>query len=731
MPLQKLEVCHGVSWVESSDDDLRVLCGCPADAVKHLMRMGLAAPRQEGGVSWETGPNAILLSDVAVQNGSFSNLAEFPILQMFYRQGMLVPGHPRNTGAKPLLLGIANQLKAQLAYIELGKRGIMDESVLAGLGLSPAEIAAFLATKREFAFGDTRKVEELLDARAIEREPMELRPGLFLKRAGLNRYEFTRGGESVEIDMNLAPGAAYEPAVKTGFHEMTRGYFSVCHIGEGDGWDRNRPCMGSVLSYQGKIYLIDTGPDILRSLSSIGLSASDIEGVFQTHAHDDHFAGLPALARSDHRIKYYADPLVRASVMKKTCALLSIPESRFGGYFEIHDLVPGEWNDVEGLEAMPIPSYHPVETSIFYFRAYGPGGYRSYGHLADIIGLGKLEAMVAASKGRMEKGAVERARAAYLIEADVKKVDAGGGSIHGDWHDFAGDRSRKIYLSHSSTPFEAAAREIGSEAAFGSCDVLIPATQDYLMQAAARFLAGAFPETPAHERALLLACPLIARNAGELILRRGEGSDTVYLLVSGVVALLDPERGTANLLPAGTFLGERSVLDGSPSVVGYRAASVARLLALPAEAFLRFVTRNYKLGAMRKIQEHSLELKRSPVFGDMIASAITSGIARTIRRFKMRPGDKIASDPSELYLVHKGKLAVYIADAPVELVGPGGIFGEEGILLRASTMSSAVALTDCEAFAVPSQALERVPAIEWKLLETYERRLTAFGAFVS
>ncbi|MFH2010046.1 MAG: cyclic nucleotide-binding protein, partial [bacterium] len=91
--LEKIDVATGVSWVGIPEADLYLLCGCPADAVKHLMRRGLILTKHRDGVSFETGPNAILLSDLPVQHGSFANLSEFPVLQMFYRQGMLVPGH--------------------------------------------------------------------------------------------------------------------------------------------------------------------------------------------------------------------------------------------------------------------------------------------------------------------------------------------------------------------------------------------------------------------------------------------------------------------------------------------------------------------------------------------------------------------------------------------------------------------------------------------------------------
>ena len=48
-----------------------------------------------------------------------------------------------------------------------------------------------------------------------------------------------------------------------GFNHIKREYFAVIHGGEGDGWNVNRPCMSSILMFQGKIYLIDAGPNVL------------------------------------------------------------------------------------------------------------------------------------------------------------------------------------------------------------------------------------------------------------------------------------------------------------------------------------------------------------------------------------------------------------------------------------------------------------------------------------
>ena len=106
--------------MEISDANLRILCETPMDSVKLLRRNGLIRKFEKDGIVTKTGPNAILLSDISVQRGRFWNLAEFPVLHMFYCQGMAIPGHPENTGVKPILIGLESRTQAILIYIHRG-----------------------------------------------------------------------------------------------------------------------------------------------------------------------------------------------------------------------------------------------------------------------------------------------------------------------------------------------------------------------------------------------------------------------------------------------------------------------------------------------------------------------------------------------------------------------------------------------------------------------------------
>jgi hemerythrin len=363
-------VAPGLYWVAVPEADLYIQCGCVEDSVKHLIRRGLITALEKNGVTWETGPNTILLSD---QGGHFSNLAEFPVLQMLYRQGMGLPGHPNNTGRKPLLMGNSGQIKAQLEYIHRGNYGLISVDELLETGLSEEEAELVWNLKMEFAYGKIEQTDYLIDSIVLTNQEVEIRQGVFIRRDDINQFTISYKGESASVNLNIPVAQRYPAPYPLGFHDIKREYFGVVHSGQGDGWDINRPCMASVIVYQGKIYLVDAGPNIAYCLIALGIGINEIEGIFHTHCHDDHFAGLPTLVLSDHRIKYFATPFVRASVFKKISALLSLPEKDFFEFFEVCDLQEGEWNDIDGLEVKPLLSPHPVETTTLTFRTHWGG----------------------------------------------------------------------------------------------------------------------------------------------------------------------------------------------------------------------------------------------------------------------------------------------------------------------------------------------------------------------
>ena len=105
--------------------------------------------------------------------------------------------------------------------------------------------------------------------------------------------------------------------------------------------------MNSIISFQGKLYVVDLVPNFKYILDALSIDINEIEGVFQTHTHDDHFAGITSLIRSDKKIKFYASKLVISATAKKLSSLLDFDESEFYNLVDAHELDIDKWNNID------------------------------------------------------------------------------------------------------------------------------------------------------------------------------------------------------------------------------------------------------------------------------------------------------------------------------------------------------------------------------------------------
>jgi len=724
--ISKSQIAKGMYWVEVPEIGLYIMCGCPADSIKHLMKRGLIVTRENNGVHFETGPNAILLSDVSIQNGFFSNMCEFPVLQMYYRQGMMLPGHPNNTGVKPLLIGSEEQVKSQMQYIYRGNYGLISETEIMNAGVSPKTAREMMRLKLKFRFGEIKPTEESVDAAVVGNQAVEVRNGLWVRRLRLNLFEFQYQGEYITIDLNLMPHEKYESPYPLGFQNISREYFAVVHSGEGNGFDINRPCMSSIIVFQGKLYLVDAGPNILHSLKALGIGVNEIEGIFQTHAHDDHFAGLTALMRSDHKIKYIAAPLVRATVINKLEALASIKEENFRKYFEIWDLKLGSWNEINNLSVKPIYSPHPTETTIFIFRTIDKNGYQSYAHFADIASFDVLRGMITDNESEPGMSSVyfEQIKRQYLTKTNLKKLDVGGGHVHGTALDFKGDQSDKIILAHTASDLTSLQKEIGSGAPLGTTDVLIPAYQDYVWKYAYQYLKSYFPCIPDHQINMLINNPLVTFNPESILIKRGEINQDVYLILTGAVEMIRSEAGVHSMISAGGFVGDNTGLFKIPAKETYRTINFVRALQVPCSLYLEFVKRNGLHADIEHLRERREFLQKTWLFGEHISYPIQNTIAQAMIMENYCSEELL---PIEAYsgigLVRQGRLQIFLDNDVFETLNAGDFFGISNVLFGMPAVFRVRAVKDTQVYNIKGKIISDIPIVHWKLFETYERRI--------
>ena len=550
-----------------------------------------------------------------------------------------------------------------------------------------------------------------------------------ITRIDINKFSITYKDETTTVNLKLKKHEQYHPPYMLGKHKIKKEYFSVVHTGEGDGWDINRPCMASIIVFQEQIYLIDAGPNVVHTLNSLGITVNEITGLFHTHAHDDHFAGLTSLVRADRRLYYYATPMVRASAMKKLSSLMSFPEEQCDKFFIAQDLIPEEWNTINGLEVKPMYSPHPVETTIMFFRTLWNGNYKTYAHLADICTLQKLKELRAGKI--ISQSLHNQIKKNYLTPVDIKKIDAGGGLIHGSAEDFRYDKSSKILISHKSSNLTLAEKEIGSDTSFGMQDVLIQSTHAETEHLIFNLLQKNFPKVPVYEFKMFANNTIKIHNVGTILLKKGTLPNAIHILLNGLIEAVNAEKNIRNILTPGTIIGEKGALSNKTSLLTYRAGSFIRVLTMPIPQYLAFIERNGLKNIITKLIQCKTFLKGTYLFGDRITANTTNIIAQNAVLHKAEKG-KTLQTKGFINAIVSGKLKVYLRSHMIGTLHAYDIFGDFPSLIGKEPINlQYTADSPLQYYQIAKQHLESIPIVRWKLLEEYNNYLQIINMYNS
>jgi hemerythrin len=756
--IQTTIVNNACLFVHIPEINFKLLCSAPEDVVKHLRRLGIIKPISENGVHFEDGPNAILLSDTSMQNGCLSNLSEFPVLHMLYVQGMIIPNHPNNNGKKPLILGSTKQTTSHLEYIYLGNYGITDEAHMLDIGLSKEDVKKYMSMKKAFAFGKFKDSHELLSFINIEKDEKQIEENLTLKREGRNLFTLKYKNESVLIDMNLKKDETYYAPYNLGFYDTKLEHFAVAHIGNGDGWNIDEPSMSSVLFSNGRIYLIDAGPNIFYLLDRLSISINQVDGIFITHIHDDHFCGLLSLMESDRKITIYAISIIRESIIAKLSNTLSVPRNMISNFVDFVDLKLDDYNNIFSLEVKPIISPHPIETTIFYFRKMTKDGYKTYGHLADLASFDVLDNLSKPHENDEDKtifNFYQNSKKNYLIPTDLKKIDAGGGMIHGKVTDFKDDKSKKILIAHKSKKATLKEISIASETFFGSIDILDASYVHYdinnVYVILNNYLSGYSLSASKNGIDSIANNEIIIFNPGNIIAKEGDKVENVYLTLKGNAFSVESDE-SIRTISSGSFLrkynlfykkigetyqyrlGFTELTDSSTYSKTYIAKSFVNTLKIPKHIFNRFIISS--LFEYEKVENISFKkfIYQSSIFGNAISSKIINKIVENMKIHYFDKDDTLHDKLSEhsIFFIYEGNVHTKFCSNKPNVLQNGDFFGAEYSIFSFLNIETITAISKkVILFEIEAKVLINSPIIYRKMLENYINHQEYIYDFVS
>jgi len=347
--------------------------------------------------------------------------------------------------------------------------------------------------------------------------------------------------------------------------------------------------------------------------------------------------------------------------------------------------------------------------------------------MADIASDDVLDAMVAnpSPDARISAELRNEVGKHYREFAHLKKIDIGGGLIHGSARDFAGDPSTKLVLAHVARPLTEEERQIGSGAEFGTADVLIQSTQDYMRRIAFNFFKGYFPDQTPGRLQILLNSEIRTFNPHEILMREGEKVDELLLIISGNAEALSSGSPEPITLTTGTLLGEIPILQDRASKVTYRATCYLQALIIPGVQYAEFVSRYCQQHLIEEFVKKRAWLRTTWVFGDRLGSTVHNRIAAAMTLNVIGDGlvEENEANRDKLIIIEDGILKRFVGDSVSETLRAGDSFNEERCLFGLQSGYHLRSIGQSRLWEIPASVIFDIPVVRHKLLEDVRRRL--------
>lgn len=220
----------------------------------------------------------------------------------------------------------------------------------------------------------------------------------------------------------------------------------------------------------------------------------------------------------------------------------------------------------------------------------------------------------------------------------------------------------------------------------------------------------------------LLNGPVRTFNPETILLKEGLAHDSIFLLLTGQVEMLDAESSFRSTLSAGALLGEMTGLHGLPQMETYRALSFVQALEIPCDLYIEFVQRHRLFAEISHLMEGREFLRKTWLCGGVMSTETLNSIAKEMSVLQFASGEEAELRSRSVGIVMTGRMSQLLAGSQVEDIGPGDFFGEEAAVFEAPAFTTMVAVDPSVVVSIPATLLQGIPNVRWKLFESFDRR---------
>jgi hemerythrin len=211
-------------------------------------------------------------------------------------------------------------------------------------------------------------------------------------------------------------------------------------------------------------------------------------------------------------------------------------------------------------------------------------------------------------------------------------------------------------------------------------------------------------------------------NPETIILREGEESDYVNVVLTGNVEMIKSDEHIHSSLSSGALLGEDTALHGLPSMQTYRASNFVWCLRIPRSLYRAFVTNNDLFGEISRLQERREFLQRTVLFEEAISYGVLNRVAAASELGFFESGAKADNLSAEtLKIVESGQVLLGDGSGVQASFDAGSFFGEERLFGEDFSYNIEFGQAT-HLLELPFDVIGEIPIVRWKLFESMTGR---------
>jgi len=269
-------------------------------------------------------------------------------------------------------------------------------------------------------------------------------PNVLLERSGEAEFRLLYGEESFHLDLTVTSAQTPNYQIKHRPLDRSKGGFRITILGRSNGFDPNDPANGYLLNIDGRVVVWDCPAYLNEHLSKLKLDFGDVEALILSHVHEDHIDVIESLR--DPPLELYTTPEIYFSLLVKLSSMFDCSIEEAKRYHNWHPIKTRKSMEICGAGFEFFYSVHAIPALGCRIEAKVNGKSGLLHISGDHLSNAALDSM--REGGGISERRFEEITSILKGGESLILMDAGGGAIHGDFHDYL-DGSGRIGFMHT------------------------------------------------------------------------------------------------------------------------------------------------------------------------------------------------------------------------------------------------------------------------------------------